>query len=212
MDLGSGDGRVCFHAIDVGVPKSTGIDIDEVIVGKARERLQRRHPQPNLEFIVADLLDLEHPAWEKVQEATIITMFFADEGLRAFRPVLERKLAGRKCKILTCGYEMPGWEYRAHEVVLGTKLHRYDWGDEDEDGLDQFLGGDSLLLEKPPTMTNAKFAGRTVIDRTRDSLFGYYDPKSIAFYDEDDWEDEEDAANEESKTDDEDREDNEKGT
>jgi len=173
VDLGSGDGRLCFQAMDYGVDKSIGIDVDEVIVGKAQERLKRRHPQPNMEFIVADLLDLDHPAWAKVQEATIITMYFAEEGLRVFRPVLEEKLAGLECKILTCGYEMPDWNSRMQEVVLGTQIHRYDWGTDDDDGIMQFVGEDILQQKprgmlKPPLQEDSRFSESTVIDHTYD--------------------------------------------
>jgi SAM-dependent methyltransferase len=103
VDLGSGDGRVNFHAIDYGVGRSIGIDVDEAIVQVARDRLAKRHPPPDLQFIVADLLDPHHQAWEKVQEASIITMYFAMEALEDFRPLLEVKLAGRQCKVICVG-------------------------------------------------------------------------------------------------------------
>ena len=204
VDLGSGDGRVCFHALDVGVARSTGIDVDEAIVAKARERLRRRHPPPALEFIVADLLDLNHPAWQKVQEATFITMFFAEEGLRAFRPALERKLAGCKCKIITCGYEMPGWNSRAQEIVLGTQIHRYDWGSEEEDSFDQFIGEDIVeqvqrAMLRTPSETN-NVPGYKVTNRTYKNADGGYSPEALAYYDDDDDDDDDADDDEEEKS------------
>lgn len=196
VDLGSGDGRVNFHAIDYGVLKSLGVDIDESIVQVARDRLAKRHPQPDLEFVVADLLlDTEHPVWAKIQQATIITMYFAEEALRLFRPVLERKLAGRQCKILTCGYEMPGWQSRVDEVVLGTQIHLYEWGTEfeDDESLELFMGED-ILQQKPNELLQrqiegSKFAGSTVIDRTNKSpIQGYnYNLKFEEENDDEDW-------------------------
>lgn len=168
IDLGSGDGRVCFHAIDFGVAKSTGIDVDEGIVQVARDRLAKRHPPPPLEFVVADLLDPDHKVWELVQEATLITMYFARDALQMFRPLLEQKLVGRQCKIITCGYEMPGWESTQFEVVLGTQLHLYKWGslleDEDLPFIDNILATKPKELEKDD-MSGA-FQGANVIDRT----------------------------------------------
>ena len=152
VDLGSGDGRVCFHAIDVGVKKSTGIDVDEAIVTVAQDRLAKRHPQPDLTFYVADLMDENHNVWEQVQEATIITMYFTTEALEKIRPLLEEKLIGRQCRILTCGYEMPGWESRISEVVLGTQIHLYDWGNTmGEDSLPLFE--EDIIKEKPTQLT-----------------------------------------------------------
>jgi len=181
VDLGSGDGRLCFQAIDYGCARSIGIDVDPGIVEVARQRLRRRHPPPDLEFFVADLLKVDSTAdavWDKVREATIITMYFAEEALRVFRPVLEEKLAGCECKILTCGYEMPGWNSRRQEVVLGTQIHRYDWGSEEEDGDFQFAGPDILeqkpeFLDRTPLENNSKFSGYTIVDKTRRFPFGY---------------------------------------
>ena len=153
VDLGCGDGRVNFFAHDyAGVEKSTGIDIDEAILKIAHERLAKRHPPPkNLKFIQADLLDATHPAWELVQEATIITMFFVQDALDKLRPILERKLAGKKCRILTGGYPMPTWHSHMSEVVLGTQVHLYQWGydDEEEDG-NQSVFNDDIILESKP--------------------------------------------------------------
>jgi hypothetical protein len=180
VDLGSGDGRVNFHAIDYGISKSLGVDIDENIVRVAQERLQRRHPKPDLEFVVADLLkDINHPVWEQIQQATIITMYFATEGLVAFRPLLEMKLVGRKCKILTCGYEMPEWISKTSEVVNAMPLYLYEWGtfyemetevakEEEEDAPDDY--GYSNPLQQ-----NDKYKGMNVLDHTLNShpLPGY---------------------------------------
>lgn len=128
VELGSGDGRVNFFAIEYGVQESIGIDVDEDIVQIANNRLNRIHPKPKLEFVVADLMDPKHSAWQYVAKATIITMYFAKEGLEKIRPILETKLRGKRCKIFCCGYAMPGWEYQMAETVLDMPIHFYDWG------------------------------------------------------------------------------------
>ena len=100
VELGSGDGRVNFHAIEYGVSESIGIEVDEDVVVLAEERLNRIHPKPNLKFIVSDLMDPESPAWlEHVPRATILTMYFATDGLQKIKPYLEQALRGKKCKI-----------------------------------------------------------------------------------------------------------------
>ena len=129
--MGSGDGRVNFHAIEYGVSESIGIEVDEDVVRLAEERLARIHPKPNLSFIVSDLMDPNSPAWqEHVPRATILTMYFAKDGLQKIRPYLEQALRGKKCKIFTCGYPMPGWDSQIVETVLDIPIHFYDWGNE----------------------------------------------------------------------------------
>jgi hypothetical protein len=140
---------VNFHAIDYGVGTSIGIDVDEDIVQKGTDRLKRIHPQPNVTFVVSDLTDPSSPAWEEyVPNATILTMYFAKEGLGKIRPMLEHALRGKTCKIYTCGYAMPGWESQMVETVLDMPIHFYDWGNVDV----EMLRADSFIDELPPGM------------------------------------------------------------
>lgn len=144
VELGSGDGRVNFFAIDSGVKESIGIDVDEGIVQVANDRLNKIHPKPNLNFIVADLMDPKNPAWKEIERATILTMYFAKEGLVKIQPLIENALRGRKVRVFTCGYEMPGWQSQMVETVLDMPIHFYDWGNETFE--DDILAGDSLNI------------------------------------------------------------------
>jgi hypothetical protein len=149
-DLGSGDGRVCFLAVDrYGARRSWGVDVDPAVLRAARDRLRRRHPPPsNLEFVEGDLLDPSSPAWDLLfpplsggggginnsesgdeEGVSVLTLHFATPALERLRPVLELRLVGRSCKVVAFGYEVPGWaEPAATEVVLGTQIHLYEWG------------------------------------------------------------------------------------
>eukprot|EP00339_Tiarina_fusa_P002094 CAMPEP_0117012094 /NCGR_PEP_ID=MMETSP0472-20121206/10256_1 /TAXON_ID=693140 ORGANISM="Tiarina fusus, Strain LIS" /NCGR_SAMPLE_ID=MMETSP0472 /ASSEMBLY_ACC=CAM_ASM_000603 /LENGTH=313 /DNA_ID=CAMNT_0004715083 /DNA_START=85 /DNA_END=1026 /DNA_ORIENTATION=+ len=147
VELGSGDGRVNFFAIEAGVKQSTGIDVDEYIVKVASDRLNKIHPKPNLEFIVADLMDPNNPAWDKVKDATILTMYFAKDGLEKIRPWIEQALQGKRCRIFACGYPMPGWESQMVETVLDMPIHFYDWGNTEVDHA--FVASDSILDQLP---------------------------------------------------------------
>lgn len=194
VDLGSGDGRVCFHAIDFGLKKSTGIDVDEAIVAVAQERLAKRHPPPDLQFIVADLSKDTH-VFDIIREATIITMYFAQDALEQFRPLLERELAGSTAKILTCGYEMPGWESSMSEVVLGTQIHLYEFGSDSNDLLGEDLVIiDDIIKDKPAEMMQEeRFNGAKVIDHTGKHPIRGFNPDLFDEKDDDsDWEDEDD--------------------
>lgn len=187
VELGSGDGRVNFFAIESGVRRSVGIDVDEDIVKVANDRLNRIHPKPDLHFVVADLMEANHPAWKHVEEATILTMYFAKDGLERIRPLLEIALRGKRCKIFCCGYAMPGWDPQMIETVLDMPIHFYDWGNpevEDEILTDKFV-------EEIPMDTNMrsmdKFANKKRTSTFRpDPLKGFH-PDDLVDYHWDDF-------------------------
>lgn len=133
-ELGSGDGRLCFHAIDApyNAKKSVGIDIDPTLIAQSNTRISKRHPPPsNLEFICADLLDVESPQtkeiWSKLRkECNVLTMYFVDEALQKLKPTLEEYLVDTECRVVTVGYEMKGWSPRWVEVIVGLSVFVYD--------------------------------------------------------------------------------------
>lgn len=127
-------GRLCGQISDppYSVKKSIGIDIDTKVVKLANERLSKRHPKPNIEFVIGDLKDANAEVWKQVGEATIITMYFVKEALEIIQPILEKVLLGKKCRIATVGYPMPKssveWDPIMAEVILGTPVHIYELG------------------------------------------------------------------------------------
>uniref|UniRef100_A0A7S1ZJH4 Methyltransferase domain-containing protein n=2 Tax=Ditylum brightwellii TaxID=49249 RepID=A0A7S1ZJH4_9STRA len=130
VELGSGDGRVNFHAIDAPyhVSRSTGIDVDSALIEMAQQRLGKRHPIPeNIEFVQADLLsEEENEVKDKIATSTVLTMYFVEEALQKLKPSLETLLsANTTCRIVTCGYEMKGWKPSWVEVILGLPLYLY---------------------------------------------------------------------------------------
>lgn len=138
--MGSGDGRLNFHAIDpsYGVKKSVGIDIDPTLIHQSKQRILKRHPAPtNIEFICADLMDTNSiesiELWKTIKsECTVMTMYFVEDALQKIKPLIERNLLGSKCKVVTIGYAMKGWEPQWAEVILGLTVHMYDMNNLDE--------------------------------------------------------------------------------
>ncbi len=138
-ELGSGDGRVNFCAIDIyQVKKSAGIDIDPSMVNISSERILKRHPAPeNITFICADLVDeacsKTTEVWNSIEEeCTILTMYFVEDALDQIKPLLEKYLLGKKCKVLTIGYQMKGWEPKWSELILGLSINMYEMDNIDE--------------------------------------------------------------------------------
>lgn len=134
-DLGCGDGRLNFHALDTyAVRHTTGIDIDPNLIQRAEERLSRRHPRPgNVDFVTADLLDAPE-LWKEMgsDPDTVITCYFVEEALQKIRPLLEEHCGSSGIRIVTCGYEMRGWHAQWSEVVLGLPIFLYELQDDEE--------------------------------------------------------------------------------
>mmetsp|Transcript_21761 Transcript_21761/g.51359 ORF Transcript_21761/g.51359 Transcript_21761/m.51359 type:complete len:433 (-) Transcript_21761:169-1467(-) len=149
VELGCGDGRVCFTGVlDYGfhVQESVGIDVDQNVIQLALERKSKIHPPPPIDFIVADLLSSTSPSssstsqsststegnvWkDHVERASIITMYFEKSGLERIRNKLERSLRRNPnpfIQIFCCGYAMPGWESTMVETVLDMPVYYYEW-------------------------------------------------------------------------------------
>eukprot|EP00586_Coscinodiscus_wailesii_P005866 CAMPEP_0172487198 /NCGR_PEP_ID=MMETSP1066-20121228/16163_1 /TAXON_ID=671091 /ORGANISM="Coscinodiscus wailesii, Strain CCMP2513" /LENGTH=336 /DNA_ID=CAMNT_0013253653 /DNA_START=154 /DNA_END=1164 /DNA_ORIENTATION=+ len=123
-DLGSGDGRLNFMAIDFpfNVKRSVGIEVDEELLKSCEERLMKRHPRPtNLQFVKNDIMSDD----VDLEGCTILTMYFVEESLQKLKPILEKKLGGTGCKVITNGYTMKGWEPSWVEIMLGLPMHMY---------------------------------------------------------------------------------------
>ena len=56
-DLGSGDGRLLFAALEKGAGKCVGIDIDAKKVNEARELAREKRMDSKVTFIEGDFLD-----------------------------------------------------------------------------------------------------------------------------------------------------------
>ena len=134
-DLGCGDGRLNFHALDTyAVRHTTGIDIDPNLIRRAEERLSRRHPRPaNVDFVTADLLDSPE-LWKQIgsDTNTVITCYFVEEALQKIQPLLEEHCGSKGIRVVTCGYEMKGWHAKWSEVVLGLPIFLYELKDDEE--------------------------------------------------------------------------------
>lgn len=137
-DLGSGDGRLNFAAIDAPfrVRRSVGLEIDDDLLARARVRRAGRRPEPaHLIFEKADLKprDDDHDPVD-LSDATVVTAYLVEDALRALRPTLRRQLGGTGCRVVTCGYAVDGWEPDWVDNVLGLPLYLYEMRAEREIG------------------------------------------------------------------------------
>lgn len=124
------------------VKQSTGIEIDDSLLQASNDRLNKRHPRPtNLQFLKVDLMPSDTTDSEKkddiatsepkpkhpvdISNATIVTMYFVEEALQKIKPMLEQQLFRTGCRVITCGYDIDGWEPNWVEIVLGLPVYMY---------------------------------------------------------------------------------------
>ena len=124
-------------------------------------------------------------------------MYFAKEGLEKIRPLIERALQGRRCKVFTCGYPMPGWESQVVETVLDMPIHFYDWGNTE---VENSILTDSVVANSIPEDFNPlgmdKFLKKKNSTYEADPLKGYTSDTMIDYH----WDDFDDLSPEENET------------
>ncbi|UCD08487.1 MAG: class I SAM-dependent methyltransferase [Dehalococcoidales bacterium] len=85
-DLGSGDGRLLFTALERGAGRCVGIDIDPHCVYIAREEAKNKGLDQQVTFIEGDVLD------QDLSEATVIFVYLIQSGIAFLRPKFETEL------------------------------------------------------------------------------------------------------------------------
>lgn len=129
-ELGSGDGRVNFHAAGAPflVSKSIGVEIDGGLIEISKERLLRDRPNAHIEVLQADLMNPRNQIWRDMEyEATVITMYFVANALSNISQSLA-KVRKPNCRIVTCGYPLPRWHPQRVERMKGLSIYLYEFG------------------------------------------------------------------------------------
>ena len=113
-DLGSGDGRLLFAALEQGAGRCVGIDIDSKKVDEARELAREKGLDDKVTFIEGDFLDYD------LSEATVILCYLFPEALRALRPKFERELQPGT-RIVSEVFTVLGW--KENKVLEVNRKH-----------------------------------------------------------------------------------------
>ncbi len=102
-DLGSGDGRLLFKAVEKGAGKCIGIDIDPEKVVEARKAAENRNVADRVTFIEGDIMDVD------LSDASVILCYLYPSASAALRPKFERELK-QGTRIVMESFEVPGWK------------------------------------------------------------------------------------------------------
>ena len=122
IDLGSGDGRIVITAAKRYGARGVGVEIDPVLVQKARENAQAAGVADRATFVEGDLFEAN------IRDATVITMYLlADINMR-LRPKLLNDLKPGT-RIVSHDYDLGDWKpAQTATVSVGGMQHTvYLW-------------------------------------------------------------------------------------
>lgn len=109
-DLGCGDGRVLFTAVEKYRAKAVGIEIDPKLVEYTREQAQKMAMGNRVKVIQGDMLTAD------LSDADVVTMYLLTESNEKLRPRLEKMLRPGT-RVVSYDFAVPGWKPKWVERV-----------------------------------------------------------------------------------------------
>lgn len=109
-DLGCGDGRLLFAAVERGAGKAVGVDLNTNLIEEARSEAKKRGLEDKVSFISGDVLDM------KLSEATVIFCYLIGEAAYVLRPKFESELQPGT-RIVMEMFPIPGWKAKQTYVI-----------------------------------------------------------------------------------------------
>ena len=102
-DLGSGDGRLVFAALDYGAGKAVGVELDPEYVRKARRKARSRGLDDRAAFVQADVVDVD------LADASVVFCYLSPQACTALKPKLESELR-IGARVVMESFPVPGWK------------------------------------------------------------------------------------------------------
>jgi SAM-dependent methyltransferase len=117
-DLGSGDGRLLFAAMEKGAGKCTGIDIDPEMVKASNETAKNRGLDDRIAFIEDDFMGLD------LSPASVVLCYILGSASAALRPKFEAELKPGS-RVVMESFPVPGWKPVNTKEVNGRRFYLY---------------------------------------------------------------------------------------
>ena len=102
-DLGSGDGRLLFAALERGAGRAVGVDLDPERIRVAREIARSKGLESKVTFIEADLMDVS------LADATVLLCYLSSTASDALKPKFDEELKPGT-KVVSEMFGIPGWK------------------------------------------------------------------------------------------------------
>jgi ribosomal protein L11 methylase PrmA len=102
-DLGSGDGRLLFAAVEKGAGKIVGIELDPALARQARKVADERGLEDRFTFLEADVLDVD------LSDATVVLCYLFPSASAALKPKFESELQPGT-RVVMESFPIHGWK------------------------------------------------------------------------------------------------------
>jgi hypothetical protein len=102
-DLGSGDGRLLFTALEKGAGRAVGIELNPWQVVKAREKAKSHGWQDRVTFLESDVMTVNLSA------ATVVLCYLFTSASRALKSKFEAELKPGT-RVVMESFPVPGWK------------------------------------------------------------------------------------------------------
>ena len=102
-DLGSGDGRLLFAALDKGAGRAVGVELNAEHIGTAEETAKSKGVEDRITFVEGDVMEVS------LSDATLVLCYLSPAASAALKPRLELELKpGTRVVVET--FAVPGWK------------------------------------------------------------------------------------------------------
>ena len=102
-DLGSGDGRLLFAAIENGAGRAVGVELNPDHARAARDKAAEKGLQGKVTVMEADVMDVD------LSEATVVLCYLITGASIALRPKFEAELQPGS-RVVMESFPVPGWK------------------------------------------------------------------------------------------------------
>ena len=102
-DLGSGDGRLLFAALEKGAGRAVGVELNPDHAKTAREKAKEKGLQEKVTFLEADVMDVD------LSEATVVLCYLITAASAALKPKFEAELKSGT-RVVMESFPIRGWK------------------------------------------------------------------------------------------------------
>jgi 16S rRNA A1518/A1519 N6-dimethyltransferase RsmA/KsgA/DIM1 with predicted DNA glycosylase/AP lyase activity len=115
-DLGCGDGRILFMAVnEFGAKKAVGYELDKHLCFLTSQEIKRQNREDKIKIVNGDLFEAD------ISEATVITLYLTTLGNNRLKSKLTKQ-ARPGTRIVSRSFKISGWipsktEYYSHSYI-----------------------------------------------------------------------------------------------